>query len=83
MSSAQVTEVKNILARLRLKQFVHAEEADVIMEKIGAYVHVLRVPGDKNIPGSEFIRHCYERYGCLAGQLPAKHACFSKSNRLT
>lgn len=77
MSSAQVTEVKNILARLRLKQFVHAEETDVIVEKIGAYVHVLRVPGDKNIPGFAFIRHHYEqRYGCLAGNCPPSMPVF-------
>lgn len=76
MSSAQVTEVKNILARLRLKQFVHAEEAEATAEKIGAYAHVLRVPGDKNIPGSAFIRHHNEHYGCSAGNCPPSMPVF-------
>lgn len=34
MTRAQDAEVKEVLARPRLKQFVHAEEADAILSKL-------------------------------------------------
>ena len=49
MTSAQVAEVKDVLARPRLKQFIYAEEADAIMENIGAYAHVLTTFQVENI----------------------------------
>ena len=41
MTSAQVAEVKDVLARPRLKQFIQAEEADAITQYIDAYARVL------------------------------------------
>ena len=41
MTSAQVAEVKDVLGRPRLKQFIRAEETDAIAENIDAYADVL------------------------------------------
>ncbi len=41
MTSAQVAEVKDVLGRPRLKQFIRAEEIDAIAENIDAYADVL------------------------------------------
>lgn len=49
MTSTQVAEVKDVLARPRLKQFVHVEEADAIVENISAYAHVLTTFEVENI----------------------------------
>ncbi len=49
MTSAQVAEVKNVLARPRLKQFIDIEEADAIVENISAYAHVLTTFDVENI----------------------------------
>ena len=49
MTSAQVAEMKDVLARPRLKQFVHVEEADAIVENISAYAHVLTTFEVENI----------------------------------
>ena len=41
MTAAQIAEIRDVLIRLRLKRYIHTDEAVAIVENIDAYALVL------------------------------------------